>query len=822
MKSFREFLVEDRLPALKKKFSDIDTSHDAGAAHKTADAVVDHFANHADPSPNKQHTQWILQKYKQKDFRQEDAPRIKTALGNFDRYKSKLPVKDIGGYKKLSDVEDAVAPHVGVAAAKEETKRLAKHEGTDLVHKTANCETYHIKTKAAAQAVGEGTNWCTAHSEDEYNRFDYYHSLGPLYVHSFKNGRKFQSHAESSQLMDEKDNDFESNKEDVAKYGPELGQHLRAVGSSGLAIKAKIATKEDVHDYLNKHIASSRRDMSGVDGYTMRAALQSPHVDGDMLHKVMKSPLADHFHHYVNNPNFTDDHAVAEIKAMGTNNQGFISMVENRRQLSSEHYHQLLSDDKIPRIDKGSILGMKGIEQEHIDHGVQSALDGNKRSSFESNALKMTKNPEHFEHVMTGKLARSPNGMQGSYLSDLAHNPNTPSEHLHTIASMDHPAKDVLHLILAKNPNASGDTLHKIALGDNPDTQRLVAQHPNARPDTINHIAVNGDRDSRRAALQNKHASAESIDKAVRDPVAGDAFAAGVFNHRNMSDATKMHILNEPKYNLNSNFPAKQALARTGKLNDEHVQSILDSGDLKAKDVLSRNKNLTSDQVAKVHEHAGYLNRTKMTETSKHGVRPFDLGSSASGMWNATLKHPNASPEWLTKIADQHPGDMANNPNSPKEALDKDYEHYKKTLTIPKENIEVHALANLMHHPNSTINQIKDLSDHVETHVANQTEKQKKIAASWDHDKHLDAFRGHVKDAIQTRQNKGLNEDEGAIANSLGTGSMAADDVQLPLGQKLTKRYSPKVFAKKQRKAINEGAKNLILICEELGLTVEF
>ena len=92
MLTFRQFLyeqfliLEDRLNKIKDIFKNkIDTSHDTLAQHKDSDAIVDHFATHADPTQNKAHTQWIVNLYRQGQFRQEDHPRIREALSTFDR-----------------------------------------------------------------------------------------------------------------------------------------------------------------------------------------------------------------------------------------------------------------------------------------------------------------------------------------------------------------------------------------------------------------------------------------------------------------------------------------------------------------------------------------------------------------------------------------------------------------------------------------------------------------------------------------------------------------------------------------------------------------
>lgn len=201
------FLVENRIEFLKKNNATLDTSHDPHGEHKDAGAIIDHFADKADPTKNKSHTQWIVGQYKKKNIRQEDAGRIHGALKDFESYKGKLANKDINSYKKVSDVEDAVAPHLGTHVSKKAETKAIKHEGADLKYEDDHISIHHIKSEDAAKHYGKGTKWCTA--ADNNNMFSHYHKDGPIHIiHDKTNGRKYQFHSASNQFMDEKDNEI--------------------------------------------------------------------------------------------------------------------------------------------------------------------------------------------------------------------------------------------------------------------------------------------------------------------------------------------------------------------------------------------------------------------------------------------------------------------------------------------------------------------------------------------------------------------------------------------------------------------------------------
>lgn len=199
-------LTEDRISWLKANTREVNSSHDTLAKHREPADIIDHFAK-ADPHPKKANTQWLVKRYHEGDFRQEDSPRITQALSDFEKHKKKLDKGDINQYKHLSDVEDAVAPHLGESGSNKEAKRQAKSEGAELVHSEPGLSVHKMKTHEAACQYGAGTKWCTA-SKNNPIMFDHYNKQGPLYVVQTGEGdkkSKHQFHFESGQFMNEKD-----------------------------------------------------------------------------------------------------------------------------------------------------------------------------------------------------------------------------------------------------------------------------------------------------------------------------------------------------------------------------------------------------------------------------------------------------------------------------------------------------------------------------------------------------------------------------------------------------------------------------------------
>lgn len=222
-----QFLLESRIDFIKNKFKDkLNTEHDTFATHKDPSSIVDHFAENGDPTKKKIYTDWIVGQYHKGNIRQEDAPRVHDYLSNFEKYKSKLPEKDINKYGTLKDVGEALKPHIGTAATKKEETAVQNDAGHELKYEDDRIKIYHLKTKEASQnlygggAVSGKTDWCTAARSDQC-MFDHYNKKGKLHVvHDKKTGEVYQYHAHEGQFMDRHDAPISN--ETLLDIGPHL------------------------------------------------------------------------------------------------------------------------------------------------------------------------------------------------------------------------------------------------------------------------------------------------------------------------------------------------------------------------------------------------------------------------------------------------------------------------------------------------------------------------------------------------------------------------------------------------------------------------
>lgn len=225
-------MLEDRLDYLKSNTKSLSTEHDTLAKHKDTPSIIQHFADNGDPTPNKKHTQYIVSLYRNKAIKQEDAPRVKEALSNFEKYKGKLSPEDkqlsTKNYPSVASIEDKIQPHLGTMSSKKEAEKNLDQPGHKLKYEDDKIKIYHLSDMKASQNLyggghqrgGTGTSWCTA-ARSSNCMFDDYHKDGKLHViHNKDNGKVFQYHTESNSFMDAKDDPISA--EDFKEIAPSL------------------------------------------------------------------------------------------------------------------------------------------------------------------------------------------------------------------------------------------------------------------------------------------------------------------------------------------------------------------------------------------------------------------------------------------------------------------------------------------------------------------------------------------------------------------------------------------------------------------------
>ncbi len=160
------------------------------------------------------YSKWLINLYLKGGLKLEDLYKVTKYLTTFDKYKSKLEVKDINKVISLPGLFDIVKNYIDSdePASNREVEKQAKKDAIRF-YEDENHLIIIPKSEKAACYYGKGTEWCTA-ADEGYNAFDYYNAQGNLYIIFIKGsddgeGRqiKYQLHVQSGQFMDVNDNE---------------------------------------------------------------------------------------------------------------------------------------------------------------------------------------------------------------------------------------------------------------------------------------------------------------------------------------------------------------------------------------------------------------------------------------------------------------------------------------------------------------------------------------------------------------------------------------------------------------------------------------
>jgi len=175
------------------------------------------FFEDADPTTNKQYTEWIIRRYIDGGIRYlEDVDStVAENLAIYHELKTRrmLPpeLMDINKFKGSTGTNSMMRFFRDVyniyRELPEQQAKIDKGE-VEQVYEDDEIRIVHPEDQTAACYYGQGTRWCTASTKSR-NYFDDYNSDGPLYIVLPKKpkykGEKYQLHFESFSFMNEND-----------------------------------------------------------------------------------------------------------------------------------------------------------------------------------------------------------------------------------------------------------------------------------------------------------------------------------------------------------------------------------------------------------------------------------------------------------------------------------------------------------------------------------------------------------------------------------------------------------------------------------------
>jgi hypothetical protein len=406
-----------------------------------------------------------------------------------------------GGIQRAEDVQSTVIPNLKrLRQARTEGKSdasLARIQGAGALHahlakvypvsdeslQHLNSEEYTVHgenehwtviephTKAAACAVGKGTNWCTA-STGEHNMFNHYNEKSPLYSVIPKNpvrkGERYQMHLPTDsgefQLMDEHDNSIGTHQ----KLSP-LSEPDRPLPEiKDPHARATIHGVRDLHDFMQTNNPEEQTKI-----LTARLAKGSKHNSPE---DTVNAAMMRNFSAY-DPTTGVSDHTLGNLSnlrnALTRNGKQTAHQAEeNLSGLSSSQQNEVMDDATMEHLQTHSdpemrVLGArKKWKPEHVMRAIKdpdSRVAENALPYFDNKLLKQL-GPEHVDaalehpshlvrintinwglrrgllsHDQTNKLAADPDERVRSQLTKPENVPHLSPAHVHTILQHTEP-----------------------------------------------------------------------------------------------------------------------------------------------------------------------------------------------------------------------------------------------------------------------------------------------------------------------------------------------------------------------------------------------
>lgn len=513
---YKNMLVEatgDDVNRVSKQHADIDKD------------IIQKYADEADPKQGKgsRYLDWLVKGHARGNHAPEDTFRLKAALTNFETHKPKLEKKDIGQYNHVSELEDAVQPHLGVlsaTAAGDAKNYWGKPEHHEKIFDNgAGLQVFHTKTKEASQAIYGGghsaggchTGWCTAGST--HNRFDHYSDGGknPLYQIHTPDGKVHQDEFSgdySGGLRDAKD--LKVNRTDLVKENPDL-IHVPAFQGKDISYTAP---GPKLKEALHAEIKKGKHDV----------ALNHPAVETEHLHTILDNAYnsADRA------KTLTHPKADASIVARHAEYQ---SLPEDESRALFNHPH--FGEDHIQKIlshdygsTKNALFRSDKLNRGHIEQAIASETGSNHDYAA---AHPLATDEDRVHMIETKKAAastalmhmKSPDLIDKHYSKgseySISHNQNTPS---HTIArAYDTVAGGSYSHDLAMHKNAPADVISKhIKNSSHSNAIEMLGSHKGIESSHVSDAFDHSNHLVKQAAVRHAKAGSDVHDEAFKNP----------------------------------------------------------------------------------------------------------------------------------------------------------------------------------------------------------------------------------------------------------------------------------------------------------------
>jgi hypothetical protein len=489
--------------------------------------TIQKYADEADPKQGKssRYIDWLVKGHKAGSHAPEDTFRLHAALNNFEKYKPKLEKKDINQYKHVSELEDAVEPHLGVMSARAEGDAKTywgKPEHHEKIFDNGNgLQVFHTKSKEASKAIYGGghsaggchTSWCTAGRSDQ-NRFDHYSkdSKNPLYQIHTPDGKVYQDEFSgdySGGLRNARDESVK--REDLVKENPDLTKVPAFQGKDISYTGPGPKLDELLHNEIKKGKYS--------------VALKHPDAKVEHLHAILDNDMYGDSRDAVLDHHKTDASVLSRVSDYENHSKETSNKLFNHPAFGEEHIQKILGHESYGST-KSNLFDSGKLNRSHIDQAINS---GNESSITHALRHPLATDEDRVKILEKGKnrsnamsTMQSPDLIEKHYTNADSYsataNPNTPSSIISKIYdSAKHGGYDKRSAAMHRNapPEVLSDMIKN---GPYEHAKELLDTHQGITQDHVKDAFNNSHMLLKQAALRHPKAPEEIHDSAISNP----------------------------------------------------------------------------------------------------------------------------------------------------------------------------------------------------------------------------------------------------------------------------------------------------------------
>lgn len=327
------------------------------------------------------YAKWILALVTRNKGTLPDEGHIEDILRRFEENKNNLKDKNISRFKSVQELEDYLNDENSYKelSSRQQLRQTQKavrntdiEKDAELVYMDRDWEVWVPKTYEASCKLGQGSEWCTASTSNDYY-YNWYTSKGPLYINILRSNPedKYQFHFETGSFMDADDNSVHLDV--IFETYPKLEEFYRPKITKMLF--GEVLEPGEIKDLA---IPVSKLD---VIGRMDSAALKDPYEVANDWFYLSYSDIRD----FLQYAPFSHETSEKLVEMTGMDAEDVHSLFKYKDE--GNKYYEDLEDSAVEAYRQASMVGAAIDFQNAVIGGIQKCLPHLRLSGFNSDQL---------------------------------------------------------------------------------------------------------------------------------------------------------------------------------------------------------------------------------------------------------------------------------------------------------------------------------------------------------------------------------------------------------------------------------------------------